>query len=241
MATRTNDPALLFLREVGSRNAFEETVAQLVRAIRFGIVEAGSKFPPERELAERLNVSRTTVREAIRALEESGYVETRRGRFGGTFLVDPRGAGPESDRAKRESIQPHLLDAVTFREALEPGVARLAARLATAEDVSRLRALCKEAESADREGYIRLNSQFHLALAEITGSEQLIHNVAEVEVMVMDALLVVPRIEGSVEHSHQQHRAISDAVAARDEDGARAAMEEHLGGTAVILREILGG
>jgi DNA-binding FadR family transcriptional regulator len=240
MATRAGDPTLLFLREVESRNTFEETVAQLVRAIRFGIVTPGSKFPPERELAERLNVSRTTVREAIRALEEYGYVETRRGRFGGTFLVEPHGAAPEADRAKREALQPELLDVVTFREALEPGVARLAARFATAEDVSRLEALCDEAESANAERYVRLNSQFHLALAEITDRDALINAVADVEVKVMDALLVVPRMEGSVEHSHQQHRAIVKAVAARNEDQARAAMEEHLGGTALILREILG-
>jgi GntR family transcriptional regulator, transcriptional repressor for pyruvate dehydrogenase complex len=240
MATKPGDPTLLFLREVGSRNAFEETVAQLVRAIRFGIVTPGSKFPAERELSERLNVSRTTVREAIRSLEEFGYVETRRGRFGGTFLVHPEGAAPEADRAKREALQPELGEAVTFREALEPGVARLAARLATGEDVSRLEALCDGAESASAEAYIRLNSQFHLALAEITDSDTLVKAVAEVEVKVMDALLVVPRMEGSVEHSHEQHRAIVAAVAARDADGARAAMEEHLGGTAMILREILG-
>ena len=75
---------------------------------------------------------------------------------------------------------------------------------------------------------------------QITDSDLLVHNVAEVEVRVMDALLAVPRMEGSVEHSHEQHRAITNAIAARDEDAARAGMEEHLGGTAVILREILG-
>src|SRR5215469_6838034 len=73
-------------RPVRAGNAFEETVERLLTAIKLGLAEPGSRLPPERELAERLEVSRDTLREAIRALQRSGYVESRRGRYGGTFV-----------------------------------------------------------------------------------------------------------------------------------------------------------
>src|SRR3954470_15892278 len=73
-------------RPVRTGNAFEETVERLLQAIRLGVVGAGERLPSERELAERLGVSRVTLREAIRALSDAGYVESRRGRYGGTFV-----------------------------------------------------------------------------------------------------------------------------------------------------------
>src|SRR3954451_11212527 len=73
-------------------NAFEITVARLAQAIRLGLVAAGERLPPERELAEKLRVSRVTLRQAIGALREAGYLESRRGRSGGTFVVP--GGGP---------------------------------------------------------------------------------------------------------------------------------------------------
>src|ERR1700760_3855909 len=68
-------------------NAFEITVSRLAQAIRLGLVPVGERLPPERELAERLQVSRVTLREAIGALREAGLLESRRGRSGGTFVV----------------------------------------------------------------------------------------------------------------------------------------------------------
>ena len=74
-------------RPVRGGNAFEITVARLAQAIKLGLVAEGERLPPERELAERLQVSRVTLREAIRALREAGYLESRRGRSGGTFVL----------------------------------------------------------------------------------------------------------------------------------------------------------
>src|ERR1043166_9456423 len=73
-------------RPVRGGNAFEITVARLAQAIRLGLVASGERLPPERELAERLQVSRVTLREAIAALREAGFLESRRGRSGGTFV-----------------------------------------------------------------------------------------------------------------------------------------------------------
>lgn len=80
-------------RPVRGGNAFEITVARLVQAIKLGLVREGERLPAERDLAERLRVSRVTLREAIRALREAGYLESRRGRSGGTFVLPGASAG----------------------------------------------------------------------------------------------------------------------------------------------------
>src|SRR5215470_10881960 len=79
---------------VRAGNAFEETVERLLRAIKLGVVAAGDRLPPERELAARLGVARATLREAIHALADAGYVASRRGRYGGTFVTEPRPRRP---------------------------------------------------------------------------------------------------------------------------------------------------
>src|SRR5438067_1810851 len=84
-------------RPVRAGNAFEETVERLLQAIRLGVVGTGERLPSERELADRLGVSRVTLREAIRALADAGYVESRRGRYGGTFVNDTLPTPPEHE------------------------------------------------------------------------------------------------------------------------------------------------
>src|SRR3978361_1908979 len=76
-------------RPVRNGNAFEDTVARLLQTIRLGIVAPGVALPPERDLAARFSVSRDTVREAIRELADAGYLVSKRGRYGGTFVTDP--------------------------------------------------------------------------------------------------------------------------------------------------------
>ncbi len=76
------------LRPVRPGNAFEDTVGRLLQTIRLGVLAPGDSLPPERELAAKLGVSRDTVREAIKSLADAGYLVSRRGRYGGTFLAD---------------------------------------------------------------------------------------------------------------------------------------------------------
>src|SRR3954471_12674143 len=89
-------------------NAFEITVARLAQAIRLGLVPVGERLPPERELAERLQVSRVTLREAIAALREAGLLASRRGRSGGTFVVRSGeftgGAGADSSASDATTL-----------------------------------------------------------------------------------------------------------------------------------------
>ena len=88
-------------RPVRGGNAFEITVARLAQAIKLGLVAEGERLPAERDLAERLKVSRVTLREAIRALREAGYLESRRGRTGGTFVLSGAGAAVTASERSR--------------------------------------------------------------------------------------------------------------------------------------------
>src|SRR3984957_653452 len=98
------------LRPVREGNAFEETVERLLTIIKLGMVAPGDKFPAERELAAQLGISRLTLREAIRELHEAGYVSSRRGRFGGTFVTYTR---PAPDRAELQRLAPEDGDTLT--------------------------------------------------------------------------------------------------------------------------------
>src|SRR5580698_4850544 len=111
-------------RPVRSGNAFEDTVARMLQTIRLGIVAPGEALPPERDLAARFSVSPDTVREAIRELADAGYLVSRRGRYGGTFVVDPLPSpASEVHPASAEEIE----DILGLREILELGAARAAA------------------------------------------------------------------------------------------------------------------
>ncbi len=88
-AGSSTEPSLFapVLRPIRSGNAFEETVERLLHTIKLGVVPPGQRLPAERDLANRLRVSRETLRDAIGSLREAGYLESRRGRSGGTFVV----------------------------------------------------------------------------------------------------------------------------------------------------------
>src|SRR3954462_2891292 len=113
-------------RPVRGGNAFEIAVARLAQAIRLGLETVGEQLPTERELAERLQVRRVTLREAIAALREAGFLESRRGRSGGTFVVRSTGdagdGAPVLDAAAlAREMGDGLHDALDFRRVLEPG------------------------------------------------------------------------------------------------------------------------
>src|SRR5258705_5698377 len=160
-------------RPVRGGNAFEITVARLAQAIRLGLVPVGERLPPERELAERLQVSRVTLREAIAALREAGFLESRRGRSGGTFVVRSTGdAGPAMDATElAREMGDSLHDALDFRRVLEPGAAALAAtRSLSAADRSNLVACLAAARTRDPLSRRVNDSRLHLAIASASGS-----------------------------------------------------------------------
>jgi DNA-binding FadR family transcriptional regulator len=228
---------------VRAGNAFEETVERLLQSIRLGVVGPGEQLPPERELATKLNVSRVTLREAIRALQEAGYVVSRRGRYGGTFVVEllplpaTVNAGPQP-RGRAAAVE--LEDALTLRAVLEPGAAAVAAsRELTTDERRHLRDRLGEASDADLANYRRRDSRLHLAIAEVTASSSLTAAVADVRIRLNELLDTIPLLERNIDHSNVQHEQVADAILSGDQEAARLAMEEHLDGTAALLRGFL--
>ncbi|MER6505710.1 FCD domain-containing protein [Nonomuraea sp. NPDC001636] len=230
------------LRPVKAGNAFEETVERLLQAIKLGVVAYGDKLPPERELAVRLGISRVTLREAIRALQDAGYLDVRRGRYGGAFVtyVPPRPDAGDLRQAVADMGMAELSDALTFRLAVECGAAQVlaAAELTPAQREVLLRRLA-ELDAAPLEDYRRLDTAFHLSIAELTGSTLLAATCADARSRVSDLLNAIPMLQVNIEHAAAQHRAIVDAILAGDPDAARRAMSEHLEGTAALLRAFL--
>ena len=146
--------ALRAIAPARSGNIFEETIECLLQIIRLGIIPPGQRFPPERELAEQLRVSRATLREAISELQTAGWVSVRRGRGGGTFVSStpaggwaPASASDAGANIGAEFSAMEVEDTLTWRRVIEMGVAEVAAgqdltapqrgQLAAAMDTSR--------------------------------------------------------------------------------------------------------
>ncbi|WP_167441598.1 FadR/GntR family transcriptional regulator [Amycolatopsis vastitatis] len=225
-------------RPVRAGNAFEETVERLLQAIRLGVVGAGERLPSERELAERLGVSRVTLREAIRALSDAGYVESRRGRYGGTFVNESLPGPERSPGGKVDAVA--LEDALSLRYVLETGAAEMAAaRSLSPADRQHLTGTLAEAASAELDDYRRKDSRLHLAIAEVTASGSLTTAMADARSRVNQLLDRIPLLPPNLDHSNTQHEAIVDAILAGDAPAARQAMAEHIEGTASLLRAFL--
>lgn len=230
------------LRPVRDGNAFEATVEQLATSVRLGVFGNGEHLPPERELAETLGVSRTTLREAIGALRLAGLVETRRGRGGGTVVVyrgQVPGKGAEAALRCRGA---ELRDALDFRRVVEPGACALAAsRELSADHRAWLVTSRREVEVAtDVAAHRVADSRLHLALVTVSGSVLLVAAVTQVQRQVHEMLVAIPVLAPNIAHSNGQHRQIVDCVLAGDPTGARSAMEEHCDATSALLRGLLG-
>jgi DNA-binding FadR family transcriptional regulator len=228
------------LRPVRGGNGFEEAVEQLLQVIRLGLVAAGERLPAERDLAQRLAISRVTLREALRVLHEQGLVESRRGRQGGTFVRAPAPA-PASGTAGVHGIdRPGLDDLLSFREVLEVGAAGLCARARLAgPEAALLRARLHATGDASAADYRRADTLLHLAMAELSGSPSLARQYAAVRARLNELLDGIPILVRNIEHSQGQHTALVTAVLAGDETVARLTMREHLDGTAALLRGFL--
>lgn len=249
------------LRPVREGNAFEETVERLLTVIKLGLIAPGDRFPAERELAAQLGISRLTLREAIRELQQAGYVESRRGRLGGTFITYSRPA-PSVGELRRLAVAygDKLTDALTFRFAVETGAADvlaqqlsgLAAELAgppvppgqpegTGQSKREvLLARLNDVNLAVPADYRRLDTLFHLSIAELTGSSLLTAACTDARMRLNDLLNAIPVLKLNITHTTVQHAAIVNAILAGDPEGARRAVAEHLAGTGALLRGFLG-
>jgi GntR family transcriptional regulator, transcriptional repressor for pyruvate dehydrogenase complex len=225
-------------RPVRSGNAFEDTVARLLQTIRLGIVAPGDALPAERELALRFSVSRDTVREAIKELADAGYLVSRRGRYGGTFVSDSLPQGAPGPVAPLDPVE--IDDVLGLREILEVGAVRAAARRSlSAGEREALWGWLTDTAAAGPDDYRRLDSRLHLAIAELAGTPSLVSLVADSRSRVNDLLDRIPLLAPNIAHSNEQHAVIVEAILRGDEEASSAAMLEHLAGSAALLRGFL--
>ena len=236
----TGNELSTLLGPVRAGNAFEETVERLLTVIKLGVVGPGERFPAERELAGLLGVSRITLREAIRALQQAGYVESRRGRFGGTFVTYTRPA-PDPGEVRRIALEDpdRPADALTFRMAVETGAAQVLARSAGDRGRDVLLARLADVNQACPEDYRRMDTLFHLSIAELTGSSLLTAACADARMRLNDLLNAIPVLQHNIDHTADQHDEIVAAILAGDTERARNAVAEHLDGTGALLRGFL--
>ena len=229
------------LRSVRGHHAFEGCVEQLATAIRLGVYPRGCTLPPERELAERMGVSRATLREAIAALRAADFVNTTRGRGGGT-MVSYRPKKPSSRGARALVPQSaELRDTLVFRRVVEPGTCHLAASrdLGPQQRDLLVAAHAEVLAAAGPAEHRQADSRFHLALAAVTDSPQIVRAVTAVQADLHDMLVAIPVLDVNIEHSGRQHRRILDAVLKGDATRARRVMESHCDDTAALLRGLL--
>ncbi|MGP8000121.1 MAG: FadR/GntR family transcriptional regulator [Streptosporangiaceae bacterium] len=173
--------------------------------------------------------------------ELAGYVESRRGRFGGTFVIAPPPA-PSRAELRRIAVEDadKINDALTFRMAVESGAAQVLAQLAPAQPAADLlRARLAAVNQASPGDYRRMDTLFHLSIAELTGSTLLAAACADARMRLNDLLNAIPVLQRNIDHTAAQHTAVVDAILAGDPARAQRAVAEHLDGTSALLRGFL--
>jgi DNA-binding FadR family transcriptional regulator len=234
----------VFFRHAHWHSAYEVAVQRLAQAIKLGALSVGAQLPPERELVERLGVSRTTLREAVRALQQQGYLKTSRGRLGGTFVASRQIrqlSRAEITRTARE-LGGTLRDLIDLRTSVEPAAAELAAGRATSEQVEVLRWLLERSQSAAVPELRQTDSTLHIAIAHAAGSNLILDLVLEEQMRLHDILAYLPfaRDNGDpVARSTGQHGKVVDAIARGDGAAARQAMRDHIAATNEIIFALL--
>jgi len=230
------------LRPVRGHHAFEGCVEQLATAIRLGVYPLGSPLPTERDLAERMGVSRATLREAIAALRQADMVRTTRGRGGGTVVSYKPAAPTEDGSAGLAGRKEQLQDCLTFRRVVEPGACHVAAgrSLSASERMLLTTSLAAVDEAGDPAMHRQADSRLHLAIATVTASPMTISSVTDVQSCLHDMLQAIPVLAVNIEHSTRQHRTIVQAILDGEPTRARRAMEQHCDDTAALLRGLLG-
>ncbi|HZD71148.1 MAG TPA: FCD domain-containing protein [Actinomycetes bacterium] len=236
----TEDGATTLFRPVQTGRTSERIVERMTEGIRRGQLSVGQRLPSERELTRQLNVSRVTIRDALRILEARGLVEIRVGAHGGAFVTAP------APRLVAEGITDMLVlsdlspeEVTEARQAFELALIPLVCEHAVDDDIADLRAISDRAEAALADGIfeVGLSAEFHVRLARATHNHavELMADALQVPLLssLQRARAIAPEMgkRGVVEH-----RQIVEAIQRRDVERATSVMTEHLARTARRLR-----
>ncbi len=231
-------------RPVQSEKLSTAVVRQIEELILRGILRPGERLPSERELAERLQVSRPSLRDAIGALQDQGLLSTRAG--AGVYVAEVLGSAFAP--ALVELFARHdeaVFDYISFRRDMEGLAAERAARLASATDLEVVQTVFDKMEAAhsrrSAEDEARLDAQFHMAIIEASHNVVMLHMMRSMYDLLRGGVFynrqMMFRQKSTRSELLDQHRAINDALQTRDPQGARAAVESHLNYVEAALRD----
>ncbi len=215
----------------GSQRA-SKIAAQLVDMIQSQDLMPGDVLPSERNLAQLLQVSRPSLREALHMLQAQGAVTIRHGQ--GTFVAEPLIAQELRSKMMLETTDfDELFDA---REALEVPASRWAAAKATKEDIRSLRVILNQMAAitmstpVNYEFLQNLDAKFHLTIVEIAGNRFINQTLGVLHEVMQMSMQTTLRLPGRSEIARRQHEAILEAIANGDGDGAARFTLEHVSG-----------
>lgn len=238
--TGGRSPALeAVFKPVQPPTTFEETVERLGTAIRLGLLLPGTRLPSERELADQLSISRSTLRQALTTLVQSGHLLSLRGRSGGTFvaeepLLGQDGGGPPLGEEARA-----VLD---YRVAIETGATVLAAERAGEDDLERLGRLTEHMSATKGDSfevYRRADVRFHIGLAEACHSPRVVAAMTEVQGQMSDLIQRIAHPDEVLTRSNAQHKRMVALLRRGDTGRAVRLMREHCEGTEHILAALM--
>lgn len=215
---------------VGTGRTFELVLRQLREQLESGRLRPGEKLPSEPDLASQFGVSRTALREALKVLELSGYLEIRRGYGGGTFV-----ARPSAEEFKMVTPSGVRVSAVTpvqleqVRLAIEPAAAGIAAGM-DVRDVRPLEDTVREMEIFDDRParVLEANVDFHVAVAKVSGNPVFVALLEELRPAVYRELNLPVRNPDWRETCRKEHGQIIAAIKSGDKDSAERVMRHHL-------------
>jgi DNA-binding FadR family transcriptional regulator len=229
------------LEPLHMRTAAEQVSDRLATALALGEYVPGQRLPPERVLAAMLGVSRKSLREALHALAEQGYVEIRRGRTGGAVVLE-RWLASSPERVRRTlGVNWQAFEwLLELREMIESLVARTAAARRQPADVERIEAAVVAYEAAaDREASRAADDALHVAIADAAQNPYLAALRREIREQVTLGFRAEPYSAQIRQQAIEQHRALAAAIAAGDTEAAATAAAEHFGLTAGALRALV--
>jgi GntR family transcriptional repressor for pyruvate dehydrogenase complex len=222
--------------------AHEYVAEQLRRHIALRLVVPGEALPAERELAAMFGVGRPTVQHALRLLERERLVEARRGRLGGTFVLEPA----DDERVMEELVsrvlrrRHELEELLDYRRMLEPVVVRRAAERRRKADVARMRRLIEGMRGSVPEAdYMRFDTEFHIAVAAATQNRYFERATEQIRVGLNEPLSLLPESELWHRRLSGEHETIFQAIEAGDGAAAEAAAELHVAWSDTSVRALL--
>ena len=218
---------------------FEETVERLGTAIRLGLLAPGTRLPSERDLAAELRISRSTLRQALTTLVQSGHLVSVRGRTGGTFVAQqpPLSEGAiEGD----EGLGDAAWAVLDYRLAIELGATVLAAERAEAGQLDRLDEMVgRMKKAADFDEYRRADIRFHIGLAEAAASPRLVKAMTEVQGQMSRLIALIAHPEQVLTRSNAQHARLVTLLRNSNGPAASRLIRRHVEGTEHILAGLL--